>query len=68
MRTLNVARCPKCGKKFEPSFTNSWLQPLFGEYASDYVTHKCEHCGTVFTVSTKVRRWFNSKIKEEQKK
>ena len=52
-RTIDFAKCPSCGKKFEPRFKNYWMSSTFGEYSFDYTTYICEDCGTKFNMTVK---------------
>ena len=61
-RTINFAKCPQCGKKFEMGFNNSWMQSVFGEYSLDQVNRICEQCGCNFNMTVKKQIVFNTKV------
>jgi len=61
-RTIDFAKCPKCGKKFEMGFNNYWISSLFGEYAPKQMNHICEDCGCNFNMTVKKQIVFNTKI------
>jgi len=61
-RTIDYAKCPKCGKKFEMGFNNYWMSSAFGEYSFGHTSHTCEDCGTKFNMTVKKQIVFNAKI------
>lgn len=61
-RTIDYAKCPKCGKRFEPGFSNYWMAFAFGEYSFDNTDHTYEQCGCRFNMSIKKQVVFNTKI------
>ena len=61
-RTIDYAKCPQCGKKFEMGFNNYWMSSAFGEYSFDYTNHTCEECGCNFKMTVKKQTVFNTKI------
>ena len=61
-RTIDYAKCPKCGKKFEMGFNNYWMSSAFGEYSFNHTNHICEDCGTKFNMTVKKQIVFNAKI------
>lgn len=65
-KTINYAKCPKCGKKFEMGFNNSWMQSAFGEYSFNQTNHTCEQCGCNFNM--KIEKQIVFKTKENKSK
>jgi len=61
-RTIDYAKCPKCGKKFEMGFNNCWMASAFGEYSFNHTGHTCEDCGIKFDMTVKKQIVFNTKI------
>ena len=61
-RTIDFAKCPKCGKKFEMGFNDYWMSGAFGEYSFNHTNHICEDCGTKFNMTVKKQTVFNTKI------
>lgn len=61
-RTIDYAKCPKCGKRFELGFSNSWMSSAFGEYSFNRTSHVCENCGCKFEMTVKKQIVFNTKV------
>ena len=61
-RTIDYAKCPKCGKKFEMGFTNYWMSSGLGEYSFDHPSPACEDCGCNFNMTVKKQTVFNTKV------
>jgi len=61
-RTIDYAKCPQCGKKFEMGFNNYWMSNAFGEYSFDHTSHICEQCGCNFNMTVKKQVVFNTKV------
>jgi transcription elongation factor Elf1 len=61
-RSIDYAKCPQCGKKFEMGFNNYWMSSAFGEYSFNQTNHKCEQCGCDFNMTVKKQIVFNTKM------
>ena len=61
-RTIDYAKCPECGKKFEIRIKNYWISSAFGQYSFDHTSYTCEDCGTKFDMTVKKQVVFNTKV------
>ena len=56
MKKVIDPKCPYCRKEFKSSsFFSNPLAGLYGEYSSDTVKIKCNHCGETYYVSKQTR-------------
>ena len=67
-RTIDYAKCPKCGKEFKMGFGNHWMNDAFGQYSFDRTSHICDGCGCNFEMKIKRQVVFNTTIKKEEVK
>ena len=62
MKNIVYPKCPYCHRELKVSWFNNPLQSLYGQYCSDTVEIKCEHCQEKYFVS-KQTRFISRKIK-----
>lgn len=59
VKNIVYPKCPYCHRELKASLFNNPLQSLYGEYCSDTVEIKCEHCQEKYFarfISRKIKR------------